>query len=385
MLYQAPALSDLDYEVLDQINSLADQQSLFLAIPRRWSGTLRRSTVARSVQGSNSIEGFHASVENVAAIIDDEETDTVTETRLAIEGYRDALTYVLRLAPEPQTIDVSLLRSLHYMMLKHEPDKHPGSWRPGAVWVENNEGEVMYEAPDRGVIEPLLDEFVVAINQQHVQPLVGAAMAHLNLALIHPYSDGNGRMARCVQTAALAANGAQHPEYSSIEEYLGSNTPAYYAVLTEVARGAWTPERSARPWLEFCLWAHLRQATRLGRRFAEAEALWDGVEQLLTSKRAPNRSVAALVDVAKGWSITRSIYVKRVSSSLAETISNDVASRDLASLVGQDLLQPLGEKRGRRYVASDSLRAVWAQIREQRRDTTFNNPYTRSQETLPGM
>ena len=78
-----------------------------------------------------------------------------------------------------------------------------------------------------------------------------AAMAHLNLTLIHPFSDGNGRMARCLQTLVLAAAGELvRRSSSSIEEYLGANTAAYYAVLTEVAASDILVATEQRPALD---------------------------------------------------------------------------------------------------------------------------------------
>jgi len=41
-------------------------------------------------------------------------------------------------------------------------------------------------------------------------------MAHLNLVMIHPFSDGNGRMARCLQTLVLGREGILEPEFSSL-------------------------------------------------------------------------------------------------------------------------------------------------------------------------
>jgi Fic family protein len=55
-------------------------------------------------------------------------------------------------------------------------------------------------------------------------PLVRGAMAHLNLVMIHPFRDGNGRMARALQTMVLAQDQVVEPTFSSIEEWLGNNT-----------------------------------------------------------------------------------------------------------------------------------------------------------------
>jgi len=85
-------------------------------------------------------------------------------------------------------------------------------------------------------------------------------MAHLNLVMIHPFRDGNGRMARCLQSLVLARGGVLSPMFMSIEEYLGRNTHNYYNVLAQVGGGSWQPERDTRPWIRFILTAHLRQA-----------------------------------------------------------------------------------------------------------------------------
>src|ERR1035437_6738344 len=91
-------------------------------------------------------------------------------------------------------------------------------------------------------------------------PLVRGALAHLNLVMIHPFRDGNGRMARCLQTLVLARDQILEPEFSSIEEYLGGNTESYYQVLAQVGRGRWNPTGDTRPWVRYCLQAHYVQA-----------------------------------------------------------------------------------------------------------------------------
>src|SRR5437763_12024792 len=103
---------------------------------------------------------------------------------------------------------------------------------------------------------------------------VRAAMAHLNLVMIHPCRDGNGRMARCLQSLVLARGGVLAPVFMSIEEYLGRNAEEYYAVLGQVGKGTWQPHNDARPWIRFTLKAHLRQARTLLRRVRESERLW---------------------------------------------------------------------------------------------------------------
>ena len=104
-------------------------------------------------------------------------------------------------------------------------------------------GDVVYEGPDVELVPGRVGELVASVKlEDETPPLVRAATAHLNLTLIHPFSDGNGRMARCIQTLVLAREAILEPPFASIEEYLGANTPAYYDVLARVGGGAWHPE-----------------------------------------------------------------------------------------------------------------------------------------------
>ena len=392
MIYGTPDLREDDQAVLDEIEALRERLRFFLRDQRRWYGSLRRATLARAVQGSNSIEGYHASVEDVAALIEDEEPlDADEETRHAIAGYRDSMTYVLQLAASPPmpALDESLVKSLHFMMIKYDLSKHPGQWRPGAVWVEDTGGATVYEAPGREDLPQLVAELLGSVNAGEGNTIVRAAMAHLNLALIHPFSDGNGRMARCLQSYVLAGEGFLSPEFLSIEEYLGRNTADYYAILSEVAQGSWTPARDARPWLRFCLTAHYRQALTLLQRIEETEAIWDRCDQLAREHRLPDRCVGTLTDAARGWRVRRSLYVKTAQSGTGEIISDDTATRDLRAMAGAGLLDPVGEKRGRYYVASERLRGAWRAIRSQRPARADNDPYeltrARRQPKLPGL
>jgi len=96
-------------------------------------------------------------------------------------------------------------------------------------------------------------------------------------------------MARCLQTLLLARDRVLAPAFSSIEEFLGRNTPAYYDVLGEVGAGSWHPHRDARPWIRFCLRAHFLQIRTLQRRRAEAEELWNGCVELTEGAGLPER------------------------------------------------------------------------------------------------
>ena len=255
MIYQCPPLDDSDRAVLSMIDRQKERLRLLTSnAPRRWFGSLRRSTMARAIQGSNSIEGYHATLDDAMAAVEDEAmSDERTETARAIRGYRDALTYIFQTIGDPHyEVSSLLLKSMHFMMLGYDLTKYPGQWRPGSVFVvDSRSGETVYVAPSAEEVNELVEELVSYLNESADLPIIKAAMAHLNLTMIHPFKDGNGRMARALQTLVIARGGILHPVFSSIEEWLGEHTQEYYAVLAQTGAGVWSPERSAQPWIRF--------------------------------------------------------------------------------------------------------------------------------------
>ena len=99
VLYTAPPLTSEDEVVLGEIHRMRKDLRNVLRTPRRWEGGLRRSTLARNIQGSNSIEGYEVAEDDAAAAIDGEEPFSADEkTFLEIQGYRQALGYVLAMS-----------------------------------------------------------------------------------------------------------------------------------------------------------------------------------------------------------------------------------------------------------------------------------------------
>ena len=377
MLFQAPELDSREHEVLAEIETLKQSLRYQLNEPRRWSGALRRMAFARNIQGSNSIEGYDAALDDAAAVAAGEEPmDVTTETRLALEGYRNAMTYILQLAQEPPIeVSVDLVKSLHFMMTSYDLTARPGRWRAGSVFVRSEPtGEIVYEGVDREEVPALVDALVDEMNAPGDLAILRAAMAHLNLVMIHPFRDGNGRMARGLQSLVLAGDGTLAPVFMSVEEYLGRNTRAYYDVLGQVGGGRWQPGRDTRPWIRFMLTAHLRQAATLQRRVKASERLWMSLESLVRAKGLPERSIPALFDATNGYRLRRSTYTAALRDN-GDEVSDQTATRDLKTLVDAGFLTAQGDKRGRVYTAAEPLIEIGTEARASRQAKRLEDPF----------
>lgn len=378
MIFQSPKMNHEDEAVLALISEQKERLQMYAARNlRRWSGSLRRAMFARAIQGSNSIEGYNVSIdEAVAAIENEPPLDERTETWHAVRGYRDAMTYIMQAAKDQHfEFNAQFLKSLHFMMLQYDMNKHPGQWRPGSVFVVNSKSnQRVYEAPDVELVNELVEELVSYLKAPSNEPaIVRAAMAHLNFTMIHPFSDGNGRLARALQTLVIAGDGILHPVFSSIEEWLGDNTEEYYAVLGLVGKGKWSPTNNALPWLRFCLKAHYQQAAKLIRRNEEAEALYNEIVKLMQLYSLNERVWLPLFDAALGMRVTNPRYRKDAE------ISEFTAGRDLKKLCEVELLVPEGERKMRTYGPSKMLIDVRRSIRLKK---IVDDPYDLIQRRL---
>ncbi len=313
--------------------------------------------------------------QDAVAAVDEEEPLTADQRTWAeIIGYRRVLTFVLRMAADPEFVMRPFtLRSLHFMLLEHDLAKDPGEFRRGTVYVRDEAaGTTVYEGPDAALVPRLVELLAADIQAGSDEPMVDGAMAHLNLVMIHPFRDGNGRMARALQTLVLAQDQVLEPTFSSIEEWLGHNTDDYYRVLAITGRGSWQPENDASLWVKFNLRAHHMQAQTLERRFREADTTLLALDELMSQHSIPDRLADALFDAVNLLRVRRQTYVRRTG------VEERTASRDLARLVTTGLLEARGQTRGRYYVAGGELRRLANRLRHERRPLTDPYPW------LPG-
>lgn len=355
MIYQAPALTAADAEVLELIRLQAEiLYPMIRREPRQWWGSLRRALAARAVQGSNSIEGYHATLDEINAI---EMGGRVPEegrekTLAAIAGYRRAMTHLIRTAEAGiKGFDTQFLKSVHFMMIEHDLNKNPGHWRTHPIYVHNKNGDVVYEGVAAEKIGQSMNALVetLCVPDMNQPLLVRAAMAHLNMAMIHPFSDGNGRMARALQSFVLAREATANPIFSSIEEWLGNNTQEYYQILGQMSDGTYAPQTDTTPWIRFCFKAHYQQMQIVLQRSNHMMLFSDQLEKQMKEMGLPRRCFVPLLNAAQGFSLTRVSYEKEAE------VSAGIATRDLQLLTQKGFLDAQGEKRGRRYCASEKL------------------------------
>ena len=327
-------------EPLEELAHLRRNLGQEVGRPARWMGSLRREVRASSIEGSTSIEGFSVAPEEALALVSGRDTaDRGDEDRQAVACYSRAMDHVGTMAIDPSfRWSDRVILDLHFDACCFQRDRNPGLWRTGPIGVTAPDGSLDYRGPDGENVEELLGEVVDWLGEGDVDAdiVVRAAMAHLHVASVHPFRDGNGRVARIVQSLVLAREGLASPEFFSIEEYLGAHTQEYYAALREVQGGSYQPRRDASGWVAFCVEAHIAQARQRLAQIKQAAGRWGYLENLVEARNWPERLVK---------------YSEEAG------ISSATASADFRRLLDAGLVRQRGRGRNVSYLASDRLQA----------------------------
>jgi Fic family protein len=353
VIYRTPRPDTALQAELTTFDALRDELGDQASVAGRWLCTLRRQWRAASAESSIEIEGFHVPEEETLAVAGgNEPTDPTDENRMALSCYARAMDHVGVMSGDPvfQWTDRVVL-DLHFDACYFQKDKEPGQYRRRGTEVTSPDGgPPAYIGPPVEQVRSLMGEVMDWLD--HGDPdahlIVRAAMAHLHLVSVHPFRDGNGRISRIVQSLVLARGGLLAPEFVSIEEYLGSNTSAYYAALQAVQGGAFQPDRDAMPFVKLCAHAHVAQARRRLWQLAAASARWAYLEKLVEQRDWPDRLVIAL-EQSLFQGTDRTAYVAEAD------VSVPTASSDLRRLLDAGLISQQGRGPTTRYVAAEQL------------------------------
>lgn len=354
MLFATPKPSKALASQLRELDTLRARLGDATGVAGRWLGQLRRQVRASTMESSVSIEGFNVPAGEGAGIVAGGRVpDADDADRAALASYARAMDHVGTMAGDPhfRWLDRVIL-DLHFDACVSQRDRSPGLWRAGPIYVTSpTGGPPAYTGPDADNVPTLMSEVVDWLHDEDLDAHVAvrAAMAHLHLVSVHPFADGNGRIARIVQSLVLARAGLLAPEFSSIEEYLGRNTNDYYRVLAQVQGGSYQPARNATPWVRFCVAAHIQQARERLDQIAAAAKRWAALEELVESHGWPDRLVIAL-EQSLFDGAERKTYAAEADVSLA------TATTDLRRLADADLITQQGRTRSTKYIASQTLR-----------------------------
>ena len=232
----------------------------------------------------------------------DHYTDGVVQVMLdAVRNRNEALTHERLFNWHAALFPTGRSGMYHITVASYREGKEPMQVVSGAMGKER----VHYEAPSSEVVYDMMTDLLQWVNnEEDIDPILKAAVAHLWFVAIHPFDDGNGRLTRTITDMLLArADGMSHRFYSMSAEIMRERK-SYYEVLEKTTTG----DVDITLWLEWFLltlrsailrseatikrvvkksmfWQENRGVAMNERQVKVVNKLWDGFEGKLTTSK----------------------------------------------------------------------------------------------------
>lgn len=305
------------WSLINQIDRLQGQWIGGAKLNPQALGRLKRSTLVTSSGASTRIEGARLSDEDVEALMRGlKVTRFADRDKQEVKGYFELLENAFN-SWKHIPFTESTIKSFHKELLKYvEKDiRHRGGYKKGENRVEmfDRNGKslgVMFETTPAHLTPKQMQELVEwtqgALKNSDHHALVIIANFIVEFLAIHPFQDGNGRLARMLTNLLMLKAGYVYVPYVSHEKLVEDNKANYYLTLRKSQSTLTSPKANIDSWLEFFLNVSLEQA-RQALELLSRENIEKLVspKQLLIWKYLERSAEATPAEIAKATSVAR--------------------------------------------------------------------------------
>ena len=303
-----------------------------------------------SVSGSTGIEGNPLDPTQVEEVLAGAAVEAGAAQIREVENYNRALNLARDAALRPDfSWSHEIIHLINATVMEGLPRDTHGNYRgPGEDVTVG-----IFTGPSPLLVQTLMDELVAWLRRPDRTPrLVRSALLHLNMIVIHPFNDGNGRTARILAAMELILDDVRSPELVSIEAYLRRNRDEYVDALRTTLGLSYDPDNHpVTDWLDYYTRISL---DRLEARNRILDALPADIGVLVSS----------LADAGEplDWAVT--LLAARVSRMRTAALagltsrSTPAARAELGRMTRAGWLEPRGVTRGRWYAPSERLNAI---------------------------
>jgi len=330
-----------------------------------WEAKFKEDAVVRTVHFGTHVEGNDLTLEQAERVVrqepkrDDLASDIAERAGIVardrdvqeVINYRNVLKYIDGLLSDylerggAFEYTQQQLLQIHSLTMERVIEPHKvGVYRQEQVVIRGvKDGEVVYRPPNAVEVPYQVEDFFIWLNSDEARdlhPVIKAGVVHFELSRIHPFVEGNGRVARAVALLVLAVEGIDARRFFSIEENFDRNVEAYYDAFTTVFESS----GDLTSWLEF---------------FAEAmavemEKVKDRVKKLSVDSRLKGRMGKQIA--LKERQIRLIEYLEShewmtmtEARKLLPMVSDDTILRDLKDLMKKNLIKKRGKTKGAKY------------------------------------
>jgi Fic family protein len=251
---------------LRAIGEYRGKQALFFQQAPEMLKTLRESAKIESTESSSRIEGVTVVPARLQSLMN-RSTDPRNRLEQEISGYRDALALIHESAHELKFLP-RIVRQIHSTLYRYMAEEG-GGWKTGQNEItetnaDRNQRVRFASSPPHLVprqMDALCKRYGRASAGQRWDGLLLVPLAVLDFLCIHPFPDGNGRVARRLSLMLLYQYGYEVGRYISLERIIEDSKETYYEALEASSQGWHEGEHDVAPWLEY-FWGVLLRGYR---------------------------------------------------------------------------------------------------------------------------
>ena len=189
---------------------------------------------------------------------------------------------------------------------------------------------VHFEAPPAAILDQEMRSFLIWFNSPSTSdPVIKAGLAHLRFVTIHPFADGNGRIARAIADMALARADGTGQRFYSVSSHIRKDRRNYYEILERTQKGT-TDVTDWLLWFLGCLGGAINSADDALAAVVAKGSFWARVSEIPFNQRQRDM-VNRLLDGFEG-NITAAKWAQIAKC------SHDTALRDINELISNGVL-----------------------------------------------
>ena len=200
---------------------------------------LRRLALIRMSQSSTAIEGNALNLQQVEALVAGKKIDAPDRDIYEVKNYLSALKYIEKIVKNNKKFDKKTFLQIHKLVTQNTLEKdNSGLFRQSPVYIIRHffgfNKKVVYTAPSASKVPILVEDLISWLNDKetdNINPIIIAGIIHQEIAAIHPFVDGNGRVARAIATLILYQRGYDFRRLFALEDYYNLNREEYYKAI----------------------------------------------------------------------------------------------------------------------------------------------------------
>jgi len=311
-----------------------------------WEKEFQEDAIVRSVHHGTHIEGNQLGKNEAYDVLRGKEVMARSRDVQEVINYRNVINLIDEESKKKSKyVSEPLMHKIHSIVVEKILDPaQSGKYRTKLVVIKNSEtGEITFKPPAPLEVPYLIKEFISWINNtsdDDLHPILKAGIAHHELVRIHPYIDGNGRVARIIATLVLLLGGYDIRRFFSLEEYYDKDALSYYENLQRATIGDMTT------WLEYFTYGASIEFARVKDKIlklskdAKLKEKFGGRQIFLTDRQI--KLIEYMQDIG---------YIQNQAfPTLFPHLSEDSVLRDIKELIDNKLVKKIGKTKAARYV-----------------------------------